>query len=395
MGGLLAVAWGLSAIGATDAMALSDRIATALNERLIRLVSGVAGLEHLERPDYLTEVERLGQNRRVLAQSPRLLLSNVAGIARIVAFVVLLATVSPWLLLLPVCAVPPLVGDRLARRISRRAENEMSHTQRLANLLFALASEPQSAAEVRAYGLGDHLLEEHARLTRQLQRRSNREALLILGVQSLTWLLYAVGLMAAMALVVLRASTGAISVAIVSMAVSLIRRSRNQLASTAAGTGSVGGAMTTADRLLWLEDHAAAERARYGSVVAPERLRQWIELRDVAFTYPGGRYPVLRDLTVSLPAGTTVAVVGENGSGKTTLVKLLLGMHQPDRGAVLVDGVPLSSSTRPSGAHARQPRSRTSRGSTRRSSSRWAWRTCLSLTTSGPFLEKRVSIRRA
>lgn len=343
VGGLLALGWGLTAIGATDAMALSDRIAADLNQHLIRLVSGVAGLEHLERPDYLTEVERLNQNRRVLAQAPRLLLTNVAGVARIAAFLVLLGLISPWLLLLPVCALPPMLGDRLTRRITRRAENQMSHTQRLANLLFGLAGEPQSAAEVRAYGLGTHLREEHARLTREVRRRSNREALLVLGVQGVAWLLYTAGLMGAMAFIVLRASTGAISVAVVLTAVSLIRRSRTQLAATASGAGSIGGAMTAADRLLWLEDHAAAEQSTQGAAPAPDRLRDGIEFSGVDFTYPGGEQPVLRDFSVSLPAGATVAIVGENGSGKTTLVKLLLEMYRPERGEILVDGASLAT----------------------------------------------------
>jgi ATP-binding cassette, subfamily B, bacterial len=52
---------------------------------------------------------------------------------------------------------------------------------------------------------------------------------------------------------------------------------------------------------------------------------------------------VLTDISLFLPAGATVAVVGENGSGKTTLVKLLLGMYQPSAGSILVDDVPLAS----------------------------------------------------
>jgi ATP-binding cassette subfamily B protein len=51
---------------------------------------------------------------------------------------------------------------------------------------------------------------------------------------------------------------------------------------------------------------------------------------------------VLSGLTVTLAAGSTVALVGENGSGKTTVVKLLLGMYQPDQGRIEVDGTPLA-----------------------------------------------------
>jgi len=51
---------------------------------------------------------------------------------------------------------------------------------------------------------------------------------------------------------------------------------------------------------------------------------------------------VLDGFDVTLPAGSTVALVGDNGSGKTTLIKLLLGMYQPDSGEILIDGVPLA-----------------------------------------------------
>jgi ATP-binding cassette subfamily B protein len=62
----------------------------------------------------------------------------------------------------------------------------------------------------------------------------------------------------------------------------------------------------------------------------------------VTFTYPGTTEPVLRDVSLSLPAGTVVAIVGENGAGKTTLVKLLSKFYQPDSGQILVDGVDLA-----------------------------------------------------
>ena len=71
VGGLLSVGWVLNAIGATEAMALSDRIALYRTSQLIGLISGVPTLEHLERPEYLTEVERLNANRRQLAAATR------------------------------------------------------------------------------------------------------------------------------------------------------------------------------------------------------------------------------------------------------------------------------------------------------------------------------------
>jgi ATP-binding cassette subfamily B protein len=69
------------------------------------------------------------------------------------------------------------------------------------------------------------------------------------------------------------------------------------------------------------------------------RTRGDVELRDVAFTYPGAEAPVLRDLSFRVAPGTTTAVVGSTGSGKTTLVNLLPRLFDASAGSVLVDGV--------------------------------------------------------
>jgi ATP-binding cassette, subfamily B, bacterial len=341
--GMLGVAWALTAIGATEAMALSDRIAVYRTAQLIELISGVPGLEHLERPDYLTEVERLNAGRRQLAAAPRQILTNVTSAARIIALLVLLGSVSPWLLLLPVTAIPPLACDRLAKRITRSSENAMAADRRLAGMLFELASDAESAGELRSYGLSGLLSARHAELTAGLNRRARAEAVKVLAVQGAGWLLYAAGLMAAIGFTVVRATDGAITLGTVLMTVSLIRRSRAQLASAASGSGALVETLATADRLLWLEDHHAKSVARCGTGPAPDRLASGITLRDVAFCYPGTARPVLSHLTLHVPAGTTVAVIGDNGSGKTTLVKLLLGMYAPTAGTILVDDAPLSS----------------------------------------------------
>jgi ATP-binding cassette, subfamily B, bacterial len=340
---LLSLAWVLQGIGATEAMALGDRIAVYRTAKLIELISAVPGLEHLERPDYLAQVEQLNAGRRRLAQAPRQVMSNVAAAARIIALLVLLASVSPWLLLLPVAAVPPLLADRMAKKITKRSEDAMATDRRLAGMIFDLGASASAAGELRCYGLAPRLRAEHARLTAKLDRRAAREAVQVLAVQSVGWLIYAAGLMGAIAFVAVRASVGALSLGTVLMAVSLIRRSRAQLASAAAGSGALLGTLATADRLLWLEDHYADAIAASGMIPAPDRLKTGIAVRDLEFRYPDTDRTVLSGLNLTFPAGTTVAIVGENGSGKTTLVKLLLGMYQPTAGTIAVDGADLAS----------------------------------------------------
>ena len=340
---LLALGWVLLAIGATEAMALSDRISVYRTSQMIELISGVPGLEHLERPDYLAEVERLNAGRRQLATAPRQLLSNTSTVARVVTLLVLLGSVSPWLLLLPVAAVPPLLADRVAKRITKRAENAMADDRRLSGMLFDLSANAGSAGEMRSYGLARHIAGLHATLAAKLDRSAGTEAREVLAVQACGWLLYAAGLMAAIAFVVVRASDSALSLGTVLMTVSLIRRSRAQLASAASGSGALVSTLATADRLLWLQDHHAASVAAAGTEPAPARLGSGIAVRGLSFCYPATERPVLTDISLFLPAGATVAVVGENGSGKTTLVKLLLGLYEPASGSILVDDVPLAS----------------------------------------------------
>jgi ATP-binding cassette subfamily B protein len=267
----------------------------------------------------------------------------VTSAVRIIALLVLLGSVSPWLLLIPVTAIPPLAGDRLAKRITRNSQNAMAADRRLAGMLFGLASDAESAGELRSYGLSGLIAARHAALAATLDRRARAEAVKVLAVQGAGWLLYAAGLMAAIGFTVVRATDGAITLGTVLMTVSLIRRSRAQLASAASGSGALVETLATADRLLWLEDHHAAAVARCGTGSAPDRLASGISLRDVTFCYPGTQRPVLSHLTLDIPAGAIVAVVGDNGSGKTTLVKLLLALYAPSAGTIWVDDVALSA----------------------------------------------------
>jgi ATP-binding cassette subfamily B protein len=109
--------------------------------------------------------------------------------------------------------------------------------------------------------------------------------------------------------------------------------------------GTVGWAtrsLTVASRYLWLSDYAArAARPPADPAPVPVRLHRGLALEAVSFTYPDTARPVLEGVTLDLPAGSTVALVGQNGAGKSTLVKLLCGLYTPARGRVLVDGVDL------------------------------------------------------
>ncbi|GAA0585130.1 ABC transporter ATP-binding protein [Paractinoplanes ferrugineus] len=90
--------------------------------------------------------------------------------------------------------------------------------------------------------------------------------------------------------------------------------------------------VAAADELLGA--HGRTERRDAPATGGPPA----VSFEDVVFAYPGSAEPVLDGLSVTLPAGQIVAIVGENGAGKTTLVKLLAGLYRPTGGRVTVGG---------------------------------------------------------
>jgi ATP-binding cassette, subfamily B, bacterial len=127
------------------------------------------------------------------------------------------------------------------------------------------------------------------------------------------------------------------------MAVTLMRRAQTQISRSTDTAGSFATSVSAARELLWLEDRERwlARRCRSRAAL-PQRLTRGISLEQLSFAYPGAEMPALGPLDLELPAGSTVALVGENGAGKTTLVKLLCGMYAPGAGRILIDGVDLA-----------------------------------------------------
>jgi ABC-type multidrug transport system fused ATPase/permease subunit len=117
--------------------------------------------------------------------------------------------------------------------------------------------------------------------------------------------------------------------------------------------GAVGTSMIAFGGLNWALDGAAAPVAAVlrlepamgpagalpsGKLPAAGMPAREIRFRNLTFAYPGGA-PVLRGLDLMIPAGSSLAIVGQNGAGKTTLAKLLCRLYDPQDGAIEIDGV--------------------------------------------------------
>ncbi len=79
--------------------------------------------------------------------------------------------------------------------------------------------------------------------------------------------------------------------------------------------------------------------ADHPGAVDPPEARGALEFRNLTFRYPGAARDALTDVSITVPAGRTVAIVGHTGAGKSTLFQLLLRLHEPPAGTVFVDGI--------------------------------------------------------
>ena len=104
--------------------------------------------------------------------------------------------------------------------------------------------------------------------------------------------------------------------------------------------GSAGRAGPTLDLIDSLGSESLVENFDDSIDVVHEGFEANIELRNVSITYPGKNTPALDDVTITIPAGKSVAIVGPSGAGKTTLVDILLGVLEPTHGEVLISGMP-------------------------------------------------------
>jgi ATP-binding cassette, subfamily B, bacterial len=343
--GLYSVTWALNMLAGTAGANLSDRTTLYLTARIAEQLNAVSSIDHLERPAYRTELDLIQQNLRLLGNGARQMLVVLQVLVRTVGIVIILAVIFPPLALLPLCAVAPVTGERISVWLRQRTDERLAADRRLADELFELATSAGPAKELRVFGAVGPLRHRHRELATTVNAGTTKAAVLggLCGLAG--WLAFAAGFVAGITAVVVRAAHGTATVGEVVLAVTLIQRAQLQVGQAAAAIGQLLTTTRTAKRLLWLEDYAAADRARpqQASLAAPPTtLTGGLTLRNVSFGYPPDGAAVLDGVDLHLPAGSAVALVGENGAGKTTLVKLLTGMYQPTSGQVLLDGVPLT-----------------------------------------------------
>jgi ATP-binding cassette, subfamily B, bacterial len=323
-------------------MVLREKVGELMDRRVMGLTLAIPTLEHHERADYLDEIEILRTQRDQLSSSVHAVVLNIGTLFRIGGTVGLLATIHPLLVLLPLFGIPSLITAATAEQRRQRVLERCAEPMRVTRHLIETATTAAPAKEIRIFGLNPTLVGRHRTLWREMDVIQDRTARLAALLSALGWGVFGIGFAGALTLVAHRALSGQASVGDVVLAITLAGQVNQQVSGVVQmATWLISGLKTTG-RYLWLVDYAAeATKPVENETPPPDHLATGIEFDHVTFRYPGTDVDVLRDVSFRIPAGSTVAVVGDNGAGKSTLVKLLGRFYDPTEGTIRVEGVDL------------------------------------------------------
>ncbi len=326
---------------------LGDRTAAWLYDRLTAACVRPPGMGHLEDPKLTNDLTvardfDLGMTAPPLSISMDFIAGGLVEMIAGLAFAAVLAGYRWWAAL--VLAGAWLATHWLLRESAvwhDRNTEEVRAAQRDAEYAYRLAVDPPAAKELRLFGLAGWILDRFTqRRTRlhELQYEATR-----LREKPLLW---------SMLLVI-----GANVLVFWSLAQDAAGGRLELGALVIYAQSAVGASMIAFGGLNWALDSAAApvaavlrlEPAMATGGALPSGTREAaglpareIRFRDVTFAYPsGGSAPVLEGFDLTIPAGSSLAIVGQNGAGKTTLAKLLCRLYDPQAGAIEIDGIDL------------------------------------------------------
>ena len=326
---------------------LGDRTAARLYDEMTGACVAVPGIGHLEDPVLAADLQMARDFDRGMTGPPLSismdfiaggLVDMVAGIAQ----ACVLFGFAWWAP--PALATGWLATHWLLRESAvwrDRNTAEVRQAQRDADYAYRLAVDPPAAKELRIFGLPDWVLGRFLASRRRLHRlqyeatRMRERSLLlslavVLAVNGLVfWMLGAAALDGRLALGSLIAyATAAAGTSMI--AFGGLNWALDGAAAPVAAVGRLTGAMSLAGTVA------------SGSRPAMSMPARQVSFKDVTFAYPASpERPVLRGLSLEIPAGSSLAIVGQNGAGKTTLAKLLCRLYDPQSGAIEVDGTDL------------------------------------------------------
>ena len=326
---------------------LGARVSAWLQERLLEACNGPQGLAHLEDPELAGQLASAREVDAGITGPPipicmPMIGGGFAALAGGMAQALLLAGWRWWAPIL--IAGAWLSTHRLLAKGAiwrERTAPDVVEGQRAAEYAYRLAVDPPGAKEVRLFGLGDWIVGGFVSLRHRLLDRSWAERRLGFAPTRNAVVLIVAANVVFFWLLARDATAGHVSLGW------LVVYAQAAIGASALAFSELDWWFRTAAQpvplVLGLAARMQASPGNLASGTRPATGMPAREIRfeNVRFAYPRTERAVLDHFDLTIPAGRSLAIVGQNGAGKTTLAKLLCRLYDPDEGAIRVDGVDL------------------------------------------------------
>ncbi len=288
--------------------------------------------------------DKLTRARREASSRPLSLVMRTFGLVQnavsLVSFGVLLVKFSPWAVaVLLLAGLPAFIAEAKFSGDAFRLFRWRSPETRKQLYLETVLAREDHAKEVKLFGLGERLLARYREIFTKLYREDRQ-----LTIRRDVWgfglgLIGTAALYGAYAWIAVSTVHGLITLGQMTMYLLLFRQGQSAVS---ASLSAVGGMYEDNLYLSTLYDYLETPvPTKPGTAQRGPDPNDGIRFENVAFTYPGATQPALRDISLHLKPGSSLALVGENGSGKTTLIKLLTRLYEPSAGRIVLDGLDL------------------------------------------------------
>ncbi len=327
---------GISASTSLLRALLGQRVNVMILEKALTLE-----LAHFEDSEFY---DKLTQARREASSRPLALVTKTFGLVQngisLASYSALLFAFSPWAVaILIVAGLPSFFAEAKFSGDAFRLFRWRSPDTRMQMYLETVIAREDGVKEVKLFQLGPRLLQRYRDIFRKLFIEDRRLTIRRDGWGFVLGLVSTAALYAAYGWIVVAAIGSVITIGAMTMYLVLFRQGQ---AAVGAILSSVSGMYE--DNLYLSNLYEYLEQpvpTRTGDAEKGPEPARGLEFENVSFRYPGASDWALKDISLQITPGQSLALVGENGSGKTTLIKLLTRLYEPTEGRILLDGLDL------------------------------------------------------
>jgi ATP-binding cassette subfamily B protein len=289
--------------------------------------------------------DKLTRARREASSRPLSLVNRTFGLAQnlisLVSYGILLVQFSPWAVLVLILAgLPSFIAETKFSGEAFTLFRWRSPDTRMQIYLESVIAREDNVKEVKLFGLGPLLLQRYRDIFHKLYHADRALAIRRDGWGFVLGLIGTAALYLAYGWIAFATVAGRITLGQMTMYLMLFRQGQSAVAAI---LSAIGGMYEDNLYLSTLYEYleTPVRKALPGRTKGPDPA-DGIRFEAVCFTYPGAEQPALRDVSLHIRPGKSLALVGENGSGKTTLIKLLTRLYVPQKGRILLDGLDLN-----------------------------------------------------